>query len=83
MTARRLIRNRNAQLRAEGVTREIGYRWQADGYMQRAYFRTQEASEHQAWMLRYPTIARHVYTRDLATGRFIKPTFRAVFDGRK
>jgi hypothetical protein len=72
---------RYAQARTEGAALLVRYRW-ADGWTQTALFTRAQAAEHCAWMLRTEGLfARHLSTRDIATGRYVRPAFRAIVEG--
>lgn len=66
------ITERNNRL-AEGFNRVMAYAW-SDGFVQRALFNVEQAREHFEWMHSFPVaVARHRWTRDVATGRFVSP----------
>lgn len=69
---RPIIRATNKLALAEGLSLSVGYRWLADGFVQRAYFTREQAGEHVAWCKGVASgAARALYVRDIATGRFV------------
>lgn len=66
-----VIRSTNKLALAEGLTRQTGYRWLSDNWIQRAFFTPSQAAEHVAWCKANADCVRALYTRDIETGRFV------------
>lgn len=59
------------ELIEHGVPYCLVYRW-ADGYVQRAYQKVDEARELIDWMREHRRVCRLLYARDLHNGRFCR-----------